>query len=387
MSMKNRGYILIDLQAIITNIHNLHKRYPSQTGIMAVIKADGYGHGAKDVGEEIEDLDCLYGFAVATCEEAFELRDAGIIKPVLVMGHIFPDAYERLIKEKISIILFRDDILEALDNCAVQLRKVVSVHIEVDTGMNRVGVKPDEQGFSFVKKVMDYPNLAIDGIYTHFARADEADQESSLQQLDAFNAFVNRIENELGLKIRLKHSSNSAGMLSLYEKPFNICRPGIAMYGIWPSNETRYSTHGIELVPALSFYSQIIMLKECPAGEAVSYGGTYVTTRPTKIATIPIGYGDGYPRSLSNKGYVLIRGQKAPILGRVCMDFFMVDVTDIPGALEGDRVTLIGNDGENEITVEELSNLSGRFRYELVCGLGKRIDRHYLYNLQRNGKY
>ena len=372
-----RGYIEVDLGAIRTNIHNLHKRYPVGTEIMAVVKTDGYGHGAAAVAQALEGIECLYGFAVATCEEAFALRDHGIKKPLLVMGPIFPYAYERLIAEEISIIIFRDDVLESLNECAKGLGKTVSVHIEVDTGMNRVGIKPDAQGLMFIEKINGCPNLRIDGIYTHFARADEADKESTYQQLACFYAFIDNIENDLGLHIRYQHSSNSAGMLGFFDYPLTICRPGIAIYGIWPSDEAKDFKPVIELFPALALYSQIIMIKDLSAGEAVSYGGTYVTSHPARIATIPLGYGDGYPRDLSNSGYVLINGRKAPIIGRICMDFFMVDVTDIPGTKVGDKVTLLGRDGDLRITAEELCGLFGGFSYELVCGFSSRLPRIY----------
>jgi len=367
----------VDIDAIRTNIQNLHKNYPRDTGIMAVIKSDAYGHGATAIGKAIENMDCLYGFAVATSDEAFALRDEGIKKPILVMGPVFPDDYESIIKNNISIIVFNESTITPLNDCATRLNEMVSVHIEVDTGMNRVGIKPDEPGFLFMKSIAGCSNIRVDGIYTHFARADEADREATHDQINQFHAFIDQLENELGLSLRIKHSSNSAGVLGFTDFPLNICRPGIAIYGVWPSIETKDFSPAVDLIPALSLYSQVIMLKDLPVGEAISYGGTYVTSRPTRVATLPIGYGDGYPRDLSNIGYVLIRGKRAPILGRICMDFVMVDVTDIVDVVLYDRVTLIGVDGDECITVEELSAMSGRFHYEILCGLGKRLPRVY----------
>ena len=372
-----RGFIQVDIDAIRTNIQNLHKNYPRETGVMAVIKSDAYGHGAAAIGKAIENMDCLYGFAVATSDEAFELRDEGIKPPILVMGPVFSEDFESLIQNNISIIIFNEVTIDLLNDCAVRLNEIVSVHIEVDTWMNRVGIKPDENGFLFVKKIAGCSNLRIDGIYTHFAKADEADKENTLDQINQFHAFIDQLENELDLSLRIKHSSNSAGMLGFTDFPLSFCRPGIAIYGIWPSNETKDFSPAVELVPALSLYSQVIMLKDLPVGEAISYGGTYVTSRPTRVATLPIGYGDGYPRDLSNVGYVLIRGKRAPIIGRICMDFVMVDVSDIADVELYDKVTLIGSDGGECITVEVLSALSGRFHYEIVCGLGKRLPRVY----------
>ena len=380
-----RGYIEVDLSAIQANVHNLHSLYPSHTGIMAVIKADAYGHGSVRVGLALEEMDIVYGFSVATSEEAFELRLNGIKKPILVMGAIFPSEFERLLKDDISIILFNDETYDAVNECAARLNQKVSVHIEVDTGMNRVGIKPDEAGFSFMEKIATNPLFDIDGIYTHFARADELDKSFTHTQIEKYCAFIDLLENELGLGLRNKHSSNSAGMIGFSNTEartrFGICRPGIAIYGIWPSTELKMETRefepGLTLKPAMSLYSQIIMLKTCPPGEAISYGGTFVTERETLVATVPVGYGDGYPHSLSNNGYVLVRGNKTPILGRVCMDFFMIDVTDVPDVNLGDKVTLIGKDGDLQITVEDLTEISGRFHYELVCGLSNRLKRVY----------
>ena len=251
----------------------------------------------------------------------------------------------------------------------------MKVHIAVDTGMSRIGIQPDETGIAFVKKAMETNGVEIEGIFTHFATADEKDKSKTYAQLAVFQKFIRRLEEELGLSVPVKHCSNSAGMIELSEAHMDAVRAGVILYGLWPSSEVSRSR--ISLKPILSLYSRIVFVKELEAGREISYGGTYTTTKKTRVATIPVGYADGYPRQLSNKADVLICGKRAPILGRVCMDQFMVDVTDIPEAKEGSLVTLIGSDEDQTITMEELGEKSGRFNYELACCLGKRIPRVY----------
>ena len=371
-----RLYAQIDLDAITENMVKMKQHIDPHTRMMAVIKTDGYGHGSVPIAKCLEPYDFMYGFAVATAEEAHILRREGIKLPILILGYTFPYSYRRLIREEIHMAVFREDTLEELAQAAAQEGKAARVHIKVDTGMSRIGITPDKAGLSFVKKAMETPGIAIEGIFTHFARADEADKTSAYKQLHTFQAFLHDIEKQLGLSIPWKHCSNSAGIIELPEANMDLVRAGITLYGLWPSEEV--SRQILPLKPALSLHSHIVYVKEIGPGQSVSYGGTFTAREKMRIATIPAGYGDGYPRMLSGKGYVLIRGQKAPILGRVCMDQMMVDVTHIPGACEGDHVTLIGTDGEETITAELLGELSGRFNYELVCDLGRRIPRVYL---------
>ena len=270
--------------------------------------------------------------------------------------------------------------LAALDAAAAKAGKKAKVHIKVDTGMGRIGITPDDEGLDFVKFVMEHPGLEVEGIFTHFAKSDEADKTSANHQLELFQNFIDRIQSELGLEIPVKHCSNSAAILEMPQANMDMVRAGITTYGLYPSEEV--SKDIVPLRAAMSLYSHIIYCKTIHAGQSVSYGGLFTATKDTRVATIPVGYGDGYPRSLSGKGYVLIHGKKAPILGRVCMDQFMVDISGIPGAMEGDKVTLLGADGQERITAEELGELSGRFNYEFVCTLGKRIPRVY----RRNGE-
>ncbi len=376
-----RVYASIDLDAVRENAENMKRNLSEKTKLMGVIKTDGYGHGAIPIARELEPLDYMFGFAVATAEEAFILRKAGITKPVLILGYTFPYSYERLIEEKVRMAVFREDSLEAISTAVKKLREkdsgiTAKVHIKVDTGMSRIGIRPDKEGLEFVKKLLKTEGLEAEGILTHFARADETDKTSALQQLSVFKDFIDEIETETGYRIPVRHCDNSAGIIELPEGNMDVARAGIILYGLWPSDEVRRDI--VALKPALSLYSHIVYVKEIEAGTPVSYGGTFVSERKMKIATVPIGYGDGYPRSLSGKGYVLIHGKKADILGRICMDQFMVDVSGIEDVKEGDLVTLIGADGEERITMEELGDLSGRFNYELACSLGKRIPRVYI---------
>ncbi|MBQ8231220.1 MAG: alanine racemase [Lachnospiraceae bacterium] len=371
-----RVYAQVDLDAITENIVNINGNTNPHTKLLAVIKTDGYGHGSVPIARCLEKFDFMYGYAVATVEEAVILRKAGISLPILILGYTFPYSYEELIREDIRPAVFRNDMLRELSKAAEKAGKTAKVHIKIDTGMSRIGISPDDAGLNFVKEAMETPGIEIEGIFTHFARADETDKSSALKQLEVFQSFIGRIEKELGLIIPVKHCSNSAGIVEMPQANMDLVRPGIILYGLRPSDEV--SREIISLRPALSLHSHVVYVKDIFPGQSVSYGGTFTALHKMRIATIPVGYGDGYPRMLSGKGYVLIHGKKAPILGRVCMDQFMVDVTDITGVKEGDSVTLIGTDGEETITAELLGELSGRFNYELVCDLGRRIPRVYI---------
>lgn len=373
-----RVYAAIDLDAVCYNMEQMHGNLSAHTKMIGVIKTDGYGHGAVQIGHELEQMDYVFGYAVATAEEALILRQAGLDKPILILGYTFPYCYEDLIRQDIRPAVFREDTIDELSACARRLGKSVKVHVKVDTGMTRVGIRPDESGLAFVDKVLHAQGVEMEGMFTHFARADERDKASAMEQLARIRTFMELVETKLGYRIPVKHCANSAGLIEIREADMDVVRAGITLYGLWPSSEV--SRDIVHLQPVLSLKSHIIYIKEVEAGVPVSYGGTYVTPEQVRIATIPVGYGDGYPRGLSGKGYVLIRGKRAPIIGRVCMDQFMVSLEKIPEAAEGDEVTLIGTDGGEQITMEELGELSGRFNYELACDLGKRIPRVYLKN-------
>lgn len=371
-----RVYAAVDLSAVRWNMERMHDNLMTGTQMIGVIKTDGYGHGAVPIGRELETLPYVFGYAAATAEEAFILRRAGLKKPILILGYTFPYCYEELIRQDIRPAVFRRDMLKALDECAEKLGKKAPVHVKVDTGMSRIGIRPDEEGLAFMEWAVSLQHIVVEGAFTHFARADERDKSAARAQLARFTGFLEKVEERTGIEIPVKHCSNSAGILELPEANLSLVRAGITLYGLSPSEEVPKDL--LSLRPVLSLKSHLVYVKEVEAGTPVSYGGTYVTEKRMRIATVPVGYGDGYPRSLSNKGYVLIRGKRARILGRVCMDQFMVDVSEIPEAKEGDEVTLIGADGAEEITMETLGDLSGRFNYELACDLGKRIPRVYL---------
>ena len=370
---------VIDLDAIVSNIEKMSGMLKSGMKMYAVIKTNGYGHGSIPIARTLEEVDSIRGYAVATPEEALELRKVGINKEILILGYSFPYSYEELIKNDIRITVFREDTLKELSGTAKKLGKNAIVHIAVDTGMGRIGVTPDDEGLQFVKKAFETEGITVEGMFSHFARADEIDKTSAGNQLKKFNDFVDSIKAE-GLNIPILHISNSAAILEFPESFVDAARAGITMYGLAPSDEVDIIRHALK--PALSLYSNITYVKTIIKGDSVSYGGLFTAEREMTVATVPLGYGDGYPRMLTGKGEVLVRGKRCPILGRICMDQFMIDVSHLSDVKEGEKVTLIGFDGDEHISAEELGEKSGRFNYELVCLIGARIPRVYL----RDGK-
>lgn len=377
--MKNnkyyRVYAEINLDAIVKNVDNLMALTKENTGALAVVKADGYGHGDVAVAKAVAQK--VTGYAVATLDEAVNLRENGVKKPILVLGYVDPYEFDILVSHEITATVFDVETAQLLADAARVQKKQAHCHIKVDTGMRRIGLEPDENGIAIVKQITALKELSADGIFTHFAASDETDKTSAEHQFKLFTDFTGRLEKE-GIHFTYRHCANSAAVIDMPQVDLDMVRLGIAMYGMYPSDEVKKEK--VELFPALDLKSHITMVKEIPAGEKVSYGGTFTTTRTTKLATVSVGYGDGYPRALSSKGYVLVRGQKAPIVGRVCMDQMMVDVTDIENVTRADIVTLIGKDGDAEITVEKIAALAGTFNYEFVCDLGKRIPRSYYLN-------
>lgn len=377
MKHYDRAWAEIDLDALLFNIESIREKIGKDTKIIAVIKTDGYGHGAEQIARVLEREQQVWGYAVATAEEAFSLRENGIQKPILVLGYTFPYSYERFAKEEIRSTVFTLDTAKELSGIAVKTGKNCIVHLKIDTGMTRIGINPDAEGLALIRQICVLPGLKIEGIFTHFATADEIDKTRTYHQMELFQEFAKQVEQETKQKIPMKHCSNSAGIVEMPEANMDAVRAGIILYGLWPS-DTVQADHRIQLKPMLRLKSRVVYVKTVPKGQEISYGGTYTTTRDTRVATICIGYGDGYPRSLSNVGFVLLQGQRVPILGRVCMDQFMVDVTDLNLPVRvGDTVTLIGEEGDACITMEELGALSGRFNYELACDIGKRIPRIY----------
>lgn len=379
MKTYSRVYAKIDLDAIAYNMEQMKQNIRPETKVMAVIKADGYGHGAVQIAEMMERWNYIWGFAVATLDEAVVLRTEGIQKPILVLGCVFPDQYMEMLKHEIRMNIYTEEMAESISRMAAREGKTAYMHIKLDTGMSRLGFGINEQSAETIKRISKMPNVNMEGIFTHFTKADEKDKSFTKKQIQEFVWMTERLK-EKNVRFTYEHCSNSAGIIDVPEANFDIVRAGISTYGLYPSEEVDKTN--VKLKPALALKSHVAFVKEIESGTPVSYGGTFVAREKMKIATIPVGYADGYPRSLSNKGYVLIRGKKAPILGRVCMDQFMVDVTQIEGVSFGDKVTMIGKDGNEILPVEVLSELSGRFNYEFVCDLGKRIPRVYV----RDGK-
>ena len=375
MEKNNRVKAVISLDAVEQNFREMRKNIAEDTKMIAVVKADAYGHGAVPIAHLIEDHDYIWGFAAATAEEAVHLRQAGITKPILILGIVFDEYFPELVQYDIRPAVCEYDEAKKLSDEAVLQNKTVHIHIALDTGMTRIGYADIPESVEEIKKIAELPNLEIEGMFTHFARADEYDRSPAMVQLERYQDFSKRVE-EAGVDIPLHHCSNSAGIIRVPEANLSIVRAGITIYGIYPSSEVERDI--VKLAPVMELKSHITYVKDVPAGAAISYGGTYVADKKRRVATIPVGYADGYPRQLSNKGWVLIHGKKAPILGRVCMDQFMADVTEIDNVKKGDEVTLLGRDGDEFISIEEMGDLCGRFSYEVACDISPRVPRVYI---------
>ena len=365
----------IDLDAIEYNIEKMKENLPEDTKLIVVAKADCYGHGALQTTSLLSLKEYVWGFAVATLDEAIVLRRGGITKPILVLGCIFPEQWVDALENNIRITVYTEELTKVLSDLAVKIGRKAYVHVKLDTGMGRIGFTPGKEGADKIEEISKLPNIVMEGLYTHFSMADEGDKSYTMKQMEAYTWMKEELAGR-GITFSYYHCCNSAGIIDLKGAGQNLSRAGISTYGMYPSEEVH--KENVDLKPALELISHVAFVKWVDEGEMISYGGTYVTKRRTKIATIPVGYGDGYPRSLSNKGYMLIHGKKAPIIGRVCMDQCMVDVTEIEDVKFGDEVVLVGRDGDEYLSVETLSRLSDRFNYEFVCLMGKRIPREYI---------
>lgn len=368
----HRVYAKIDMDAILHNLSECKKCIPKGTKVLCVIKADAYGHGAVQLAKVLESEADYFG--VAVIEEALELRRNNIKKPILILGYTSPSQDELLIKYDITPNVYTYEMAKRLSNLAVSLNETVKVHIGIDTGMSRVGFKDNDESADIIKEISTLPNIYIEGIFSHYARADEKDKTNAYEQKKRFDTFIEKL-NDRKVEIPIKHLSNSAAV-GEFEETYDMVRFGIALYGLYPSEDVSKET--LSLIPAMEIRTKIVNLKIVAKGCGISYGHTFVTQRETKVATIPVGYADGYPRALSSKGRVIVNGQYAPIIGRVCMDQFMIDVTDIKGnvALE-DEVVIMGKDKGCEITAEEIGNMSESFNYEFICGIARRVPRIY----------
>ena len=362
--------VKIDLDAIARNFDAIREK--AGVKVMAVVKADAYGHGAIQVARLLQDK-CAF-FGVSSMLEAMELRKAGLTTPILILGHTPVNAYPTAIREGIRPTIFHYEDARDLSLAAQEAGMQAPFHFAVDTGMSRLGFQVTEEAADLCAKIARLPGLVPEGLFSHFATADCADLSKARQQAELFDRFDGMLRSR-GVSVAIRHLDNSAGLMN-FPNHYEMVRSGIVTYGMYPSEEV--APELLKLEPALQFLSRVTHVKTLPAGREISYGGTFVTTRETRVATVPVGYADGYRRSLSGKFHVLIHGKKAPILGRICMDQMMVDVTDIPETEVSDRVTLVGRDGDEVITMEEIAAAADSFNYEFVCGISRRVPRIYV---------
>ncbi|MGB4660600.1 MAG: alanine racemase [Mobilitalea sp.] len=364
----------VNLNTIRHNLLEVRKKLNSDTKLMVIIKADAYGHGAVPLAQAIGDSGKIDAYGVAIIEEAVELREAGIDKPILILGYTPKEQYDLVVKYEVAQTVFQYEMAKTLSEEAKRQSKTAIIHIKLDTGMSRIGFSDTIESVKEIKRILELPNIIVEGLFSHFARADETDKTSAINQLQRYVKFIKLLEKE-NIFIPIKHFANSAGIIEFPDTYFNMVRCGIVTYGLYPSECVKKEE--IELIPAMELKTHVIYVKEVEEGVGISYGATFVTKRKTRVATIPVGYADGYSRNLSNNGKVIIHGQYAPIIGRICMDQFMVDVTEIDDVQQGDSVTLLGRDRDAFISAEELAEWSHSFNYELVCTVGKRIPRVY----------
>lgn len=371
--MEHRTYLKIDLNRLEHNFNSVRNKLPSTVKVLGVIKANAYGHGAVEIGRFLDDK-CDF-FGVACIEEAIELKRSGIKTPILILGRVFPFDIEAAVKYDIRIPIFSYTDAVALSEEAVKLKKSVPFHFCIDTGMSRIGFQVNEESADICKRITELPNIFAEGLFSHFATADETDLSKAVEQRNKYKSFCDML-GARGIEIPIKHLNNSAGIMN-FDEYFDMCRMGIITYGLYPSEEVDKNLLDIE--PIMSWYTKISHIKVLEPEREISYGGTYKTDKPTKVATIPIGYADAFPRCLSNKGKVIINEKYAKILGRVCMDQFMVDVSDIDCNVN-DEVVIVGTQKDAYISMEELSNSAYSFNYELPCRIPARVNRVYVYN-------
>lgn len=371
----NRAWAEINLDNIAHNVKELRRATSSKAEVMGVVKADAYGHGVKEVVRTLVD-NGVTRLAVAILDEALQLRNNGVSVPILVLGYTDPVRADEIITHDIIQTVFSQDLAEALSAASIRLGRKVKVHIKIDTGMTRIGFMPGHGALQDVVGISKLPGIIIEGIYTHFASADESDKSYTWMQFERFMSFYCELARN-GVQIPLKHVCNSAGLIEFPEMHLDMVRPGIALYGLHPSGKADMAK--IALKPAMTLKTNVVRVKEVEKGTCISYGRTFTTKRPGRIVTLPVGYADGYSRLLSGRGKVLIGGEAVPVVGRICMDQCMADVTDLAFDVEtGDEAVLFGRQGEREIPVEEVAGWMGTINYELVCIVSKRVPRVYL---------
>ena len=371
--MNHRTYLKIDLNKLEHNFNCVRNKLPSNVKILGVIKANAYGHGAVEIGKFLDDK-CDF-FGVACIEEAVELKKAEIKTPILILGRVFPFDIETAVKYDVRIPIFSYEDAVVLSNEAVKQGKNVPFHFCIDTGMSRIGFQVSDESADICKSITELPNIFAEGLFSHFATADENDLSKAIEQRNKYKKFCKMLSDR-EVEIPIKHLNNSAGIMN-FDEYFDMCRMGIITYGLYPSDEVDKGI--LDLKPIMSWNAKISHVKELEPNREISYGGTFKTDKITKVATVPVGYADGFPRCLSNKGRVIINGKYAKILGRVCMDQFMVDVSDIECNVN-DEVVLFGTQKNAHISLEELSNSAYSFNYELPCKIPLRVNRVYVYN-------
>ncbi|MCP3944277.1 MAG: alanine racemase [Desulfobacteraceae bacterium] len=383
--------IEIDLEALAHNVRALKSLLPQETKLMAVVKADAYGHGAVQTAKTALDngADSL---AVGRITEVVELQQAGLCAPILLLGDVLAEQIPYLAAHDIRITLTCLETAKTITDIAAKQKNPIKVHIKVDTGMGRLGVLHDQlitpkphtawKSLEEIQAIHKLKGLTIEGIYTHLANADADDKAHPQAQLTRFKLLLKKLK-EQKLTPAICHAANSAAIIDMPDSHLKMVRPGIAMYGLWPSAKT--NRNKISLKPIMSIHSKIIHLKDVPKGFKISYGSTHITQNPTRIATIPIGYADGYSRQLSNQGQMLVRGIKAPIIGRICMDFTMIDVGHIPDCCLGDEVVIMGTQNNEQISANDIARTIGTINYEVTASLTKRMPIRYIHPAKKQG--
>lgn len=369
----------IDLDNLEYNMNQIKSILSPSAKICAVLKADGYGHGAVEIAQEIMGCGAAY-IAVSFIDEALELRQSGVKVPILILGFTPESQFDKIIEYDITQTIYNTSSAETLSKLALKYNKKAKVHIKIDTGMNRIGFQANSNSLTKIASLFSLEGLEIEGIYTHFAKADEKDKTFTKEQYKSFNEMANRLK-QMGHDIPIKHVANSATVIDLPDMHLDMVRPGLILYGLYPSQEVQKDK--LDLKPLMSLKTKVSHVKKVDRGRRISYGGTFVTKRESLIATLPVGYADGYSRLLSSKADVLIKGQRAPVVGRICMDQCMVDITDIKDKVQtGEDVVLFGKMGNKEILADELAHTIGTINYEIICGVSRRVPRVYI----RHGK-
>ena len=368
----------INLDNLAHNMKEIRRLAKSDALVTAVIKADGYGHGATKIAKTLLE-NGADRFAVAVIDEAIELRNSEVSVPILVLGYTSPQRAEEVLQYDIEQTVYSLEVAEALSKEASRVNKIAKVHIKIDSGMGRIGLQPNSDTIEIIKKIYNMPNIVIEGIFTHFAVADEVDKTYTNQQFENFSSVCNELE-KIGIHIRLKHCGNSATIIDLPQMHENMVRAGIILYGLAPSNDVELQK--LELKQVMSLKARVTHVKEISEGQSVSYGRKFIASKNSKIASLPLGYADGYTRLLSGKAEALIKGIRVPVVGRICMDQCMIEVTGIEDVNVGDEVVLFGEQGQSFISIDELAEKLGTINYEIVCMIARRVPRVYI----KNGK-